>query len=85
MSNVAFSAKFDEFVRIELFPVVGSKAFQLSIELIFDHGEPIVEDREHPIFSSDQISPHLPNGVIDKANKIQSTTERLMWHRSTNV
>ena len=67
MSNVAFSAKFDEFVRIELFPVVGSKAFQLSIELIFDHGEPIVEDREHPIFSSDRVSPYLPTRVVNES------------------
>ena len=61
MSNVAFSAKFDEFVRIELFPVVGSKAFQLSTRLVFDHGELVGEDREQPIFGSDRISPHLPS------------------------
>ena len=60
-SNAAFSAKFDEFFRFELSPIVGSKAFQLSTRLIFCHGEPIGEDGEHPIFSSDRITPHLPS------------------------
>ena len=61
MSNVAFPAKFDKFFRLELSPVVGSKAFQLSTGLIFDHGESIREDRDGPIFSSDRISSHLPS------------------------
>ena len=58
-SNAAFSAKIDEFFRFELSPVVGSKAFQLSTGLIFDHKESVREDREQPIFGSDRISPHL--------------------------
>ena len=40
MLNVALSAKIDEFFRIELPSIVGSKAFQLSTRLIFDHSEP---------------------------------------------
>ena len=61
MLIVVFSAKRDEFVKFELFPVVNAKAFQLSTGLIFDHGEPVGEDREHPIFGLDWISPHLPS------------------------
>ena len=61
MLNVALSAKIDEFFRIELPSIVGSKAFQLSTRLIFDHGKLVGEDRERPIFGSDRISPHLPS------------------------
>ena len=60
-SNVALSAKFDEFFRFELSLVVDLKAFPLSTGLVFDHGEPVGEDREHPIFSFDWMSPHLPS------------------------
>ena len=42
--NATFLAKFDKFFKFELSPVEGSKAFQLSTGLIFDHGEPIGED-----------------------------------------
>ena len=58
-SNAGLLAKFDEFLRLELSLVIGSKAFQLSTGLIFDHCELVGEDREHPIFGSDRIRPHL--------------------------
>ena len=48
-SIATFSANFDEFFRFELSPIVGLKAFQLLTGLIFDHGEPVKEDREHLI------------------------------------
>ena len=85
MSNAAFLEKFDEFFRFELSPVVSSKTFQFSTELILDQGEPIEEDREHPIFSSDKISPLLLSWVVNKTNEVQSTVERLMWHRAIDV
>ena len=38
------------FIRFELTSVVGSETFQFPTGLVFDHCEPIGEDREHPIF-----------------------------------
>ena len=34
MSNAAFPAKFDEFFRFELSPVVGLKTFKLSTKVV---------------------------------------------------
>ena len=85
MLNAALLAKFDEFFRLELSPVVSSETFQFLTGLIFDHWGPVGEDREHPIFGSDRVSPHLPSGVVNKTDEIRSTTERLMWHQATNV
>ena len=66
-SNAAFPVKFDKFVRFELTSIVSSETFQLPTGLVFDHCEPIDEDREHPIFCFDRVSPHLPSRVINKA------------------
>ena len=49
-SYAALLAKFDAFLWFELFPIIGSKAFQFSTRLILNHNEPIIEDREHSIF-----------------------------------
>ena len=59
MSNAAFPAKFDKFIRFELTSVVGSETLQFPTGLVFNHCEPIGEDREYPIFGSDGVSPHL--------------------------
>ena len=84
-SNAAFLAKFDEFFRLKLSPVVNSETFQFPTSLIFDHCEPVGEDREHLIFGSDGVSPHIPSRGVIKNDEILSTTERLMWHRATNA
>ena len=66
--DAAFPAKFDEFFRFELTSIVGSETFQFLTGLIFDHWEPFGEDREHLIFGSEWVSPHLPSGVVNKTN-----------------
>ena len=65
-SNAAFPEKCDEFSRLGLSSIVGSKTFQFLTGLVFDYCEPIGEDREHPIFGSDGVSPHLPSRVGNK-------------------
>ena len=70
MSNVAFSAEFDKFIRLELTSIVGSKTLQFLTGLVFDHCERIGEDREHPIFGSDGVSPHLPSRVVNKTDEV---------------
>ena len=72
MSNAAFSTKFDEFFRLELSSIVGSETFQFPSGLIFNHCEPIGEDREHPIFGSYGVSPHLPSRVFNKINEVEA-------------
>ena len=86
-SNVALSENFDKFFRLELSSIVGSETFQFPTGLVFDHCKPFGEDREHPIFGSDGVSPHLPSRVesILGSDEVRSTAERLMWHRATNV
>ena len=71
----AFPAKFDEFFRFKLTSIVGSETLQFLTGLVFDHCEPIGEDREHPIFCSDRVSPHFPSRVVNKADEVRSTTE----------
>ena len=84
-SNVAFLEKFDEFFRLELSSIVGSKTFQLSTRLVFDHGELFLEDREHSIFCSGRICPHLSRRVINETDEVGGATKGLMWHWTTNV
>ena len=85
MSNAVFPAKFDEFVKLELSSIIGSETFQFPNGLVFDYCKPIGEDREHPIFGSDGVIPHLPSRVVNKTDEVRGTTERLMWHQGTNV
>ena len=75
-SNVALLGKSNEFFILEVYPVVGPKAFQLLAELIL---------AEHLIFGSGQIFPHLSGRVFNEAHEIEGTTERAMWHRATYV
>ena len=84
-SNVAFPTKFDEFFRLELSSIVTSETFQFPTGLIFNHCKLIREDREHPIFGSDGVSPYLLSRVVNKHDEVRSTAERLMWHRATDV
>ena len=85
MFDAAFPAKFDEFFRLELSPVIGSETFQFQTGLIFDHCELVGEDREHPIFGSDGVIPHLPSRVVNKTDEVRSIAKSLMWHRATDV
>ena len=80
-----FPAKFDEFFKLELSSIVGLETFEFPTGLVLDHCTPIGEDREHPIFGSDGVSPHLPSRVVNKVDEVRSTAERLMWHRATYV
>ena len=70
-----FPAKFDEFFRFELTSIVSSETLQFPTGLVFDHCEPIGEDREHQIFGSDGVSPYLPSRVVNKGDEVRSTTE----------
>ena len=65
--------------------IVSWETLQFPTGLVFDHCEPIGEDREHPIFGSDGVSPHLPSRVINKTDEVRSTVEGLMWHRATDI
>ena len=75
MSNAAFPAEFNKFIRFELTSIVGSETLQLPTGLVFNHCELIGEDREHTIFGSDGVSPHLPSRVVNKTDEVRSTTE----------
>ena len=70
-SNAAFLTKFDEFFRLEFSSIVGSETFQFPTGLILDHCKPFGEYREHPIFGSDGVSPHLPSRVVSKTDKVR--------------
>ena len=69
-SDAAFPAKFDEFFGFKFTSIVGSETFQFPTGLVLDHCEPIGEDREHPIFGSDWVSPQLPSRVVNKADEV---------------
>ena len=62
-------------LRSDLTSNVGSETLQLPTGLVFDHCEPIGEDREHPIFGSDGVGPHLPSRVINKTDEVRRTIE----------
>ena len=75
MSNAAFPAKFDKIIRFELTSIVGSETFQFRTGLVFEHCEPITEDREHPIFGFDGVSANLPSRVVNNTNEVRGTSE----------
>ena len=67
--------KFDEFIRFNLTSIVGSETLQFPTGLVFDHCEPIGDYREHTIFGSDGVSPHLSSRAVNETDKVRSTTE----------
>jgi len=62
--------------------IISSNTFQLSTSFSFNSGMEILKDIKHVIFGFQTSSLNFPGVIINKTNKVQCTSKRLINHRA---